>query len=379
MTGHSTPAPAEPIKPKRDSRAVATAALVVLTAISIVLATLGVWVRQVVYDTDTFMDVVSPAFDDPVVLDNLSLRLGDGVVEALAVEERIDDTLTGVDDFLADQLVDLLNLSDETAELLDRLDVPQLADVAPTISGVLEEQVREFVDRFVRSEAFQELLPATVRAAHEDAVALLRGDYDQLDDVVVTSGEVRLNLIPLIVEAIEFLIREGIDLMGFNIDLPDFPEAETVQASLARLAALLGRDLPADFGQVTLMSTDDLSEMQATAVSFDDVIWLYLAVTVALAIMTLVVSARRWRALGYLALGAAAAFGVAYLAIRAINQQILDSVRASPDREVTASAVGDLIGIMQGVGALLLVSALIIALIAFLAGRPRDSSTVRVA
>ena len=194
--------------PRSWLRPVASWILAVLASVAIAAAVLTVWVHQTILDTERFVSAVEPALESEAVQDAMSAYLADQVVTALDVENRVDAIVTGAGDALADALADALDLSATQRARLEGLDLglSGLADRSPRDS---RPRIRDRIDAFVSDPAFTDALLQVVTVAHERTVHLLRDELDELPNVVISEGEVRLNLIPLVAAAIRNLIDGG--------------------------------------------------------------------------------------------------------------------------------------------------------------------------
>ena len=109
---------------------------------------------------------------------------------------------------------------------------PLLAVAGPLIEGALRDVSVGVAERLLASSEVQQLWEEANRAAHTLLVAVI--DEDAVEGVTVTDNDVILDLQPLLTE---FADRTGADLSG--VDVPD------------------------DFGQITVLETDQLSSVQS--------------------------------------------------------------------------------------------------------------------
>ena len=220
------PAPAfagtEPdARARRPVRGIASWILTVLAAIAVTLSVVGFWVHQTVLETDAFMAAVTPVVQSESVQAVVSERLSDEVLEALDLEARVADRISGAAESMTDVLTDALGLSGSQATRLQRIE-QALQGLAPPISAGLESRIREAVSNFVASAAGADLLVDIVTVAHERTVLLLRDELDQLPRIVVEDGEVRVNLVPMLAEAIRSVVNAGIGAVGIERQIPPF-------------------------------------------------------------------------------------------------------------------------------------------------------------
>lgn len=353
-------------------RTTATGLLVVVTSLLLVASTVAVWGNRTVFDTDRFMGIVDPALDDPAFYESLSRNVSEQALAALDLETRVRARLTQLDEFLSRQLVDALDVRDSVRTALSLVDRPTLADLTPSIVDPLEERVRNGITGFISSEEFQERLPLLVRRAHEATIALIDGDVSDHPNVYIADGEVRINLIPIIVEALEPVMDI---LVGYlpDVTLPTVV-SERADSARAQLGEALDVGLPDDFGQLTVVSADTLSSVQDGARRVDRATWALVIVTAVLLGVTLLVAQERRRAVIWLAAGITAALAVSWWIIGRIRQAVLDEVAAPDSRAAIRSLLQETTASFRTYLLVVLAIAVVAALIAFLAARLDDIS-----
>ncbi|HET7845877.1 MAG TPA: hypothetical protein VFL72_00170 [Acidimicrobiia bacterium] len=368
------PSPSDPVAGGRGRRIV-TGLLVVVTSASVVVAAIGVWAHNVLLDTDQFMETVEPALQTPALYTALGDRVSAQVLEALDLETRIAASLTQLDDFLFEALVDALEIGDRGQALLDSFNRPSLDDLAPTLTSGLEDRITARIDNFMSSPDLQARVPELARRAHQATVALLRGDLEQIPNVSIQDGEVTLNAIPIIGEAIRRALPD-LSGLGPEINLPD-RFSDRIDEARQQLAAAIGARLPEDFGQLTIMSEDRLTELQDGVILLDRMMWGLLAFAVILLVVTLVISRTRRRTAIQLAIGVVIALLLAEATLRWVQRQIVEAIADPTDQEVAVDIVGNVFaGLRQG--ALLIgIAALVLGFAAYLSGRPAWAMRVK--
>jgi hypothetical protein len=291
-------------------------------------------------------------------------RLADQVLEALDLDTRVAEALDRAGDRMSEVIAEALDLSPDQASRLDRLD-SGLQLLAGSIAGGLETRIRDAINEFVASRDGDGLLVDLVTGLHERLVHLLRDELDQLPSIDVESGEVKLNLVPMVAESIRRVVNAGIVTIGGERQIPPFDSTEDAEQAIDRLASVVGRDLPPDFGQVALMSEDQLRNAQGLVQTFDRLVWLLIVLAIVLAAAA-VLLAPTWTA-GLLRVGVVVSVAVivAWLAVRAISDAVSQAAR-TPDGQV---AIGDLtsavVHSLQPLAALLIVVGLVVAVGAF--------------
>ncbi len=342
--------------------------LVVLTSLSAVVAAVTVWAHNAVLDTDKFMETVGPALDDPALYTAVGEKVSEQALQALDLETRISAALTDLDDFLFGSLLDALDIGDRGREILESVDRPALEDLAPALSTGLEERITARIEGFVSSEEFRAAVPALTERAHRGVIALARGDLEQIPNVTVADGEVTLNLIPIIVEAIRRVLPD-LSGLGPDITLPDQVSDRAVEAR-EQLRDALGATIPENFGQLTLMSEDQLNALQDGVVRLDRLMWGLIALSVILAIVTLLVSQTRLRTAMQLAIGLGIGFIITVLLVDWLEGQVVQAISDPTDaaaaREIIAQVLS---GLRQG-ALLIALIAIVAAVVLWLINRP---------
>ncbi|HEX2515324.1 MAG TPA: hypothetical protein VH257_11495, partial [Chloroflexota bacterium] len=146
-------------------------ALLVAAWLLLLASLMVVWTRSVLLDADRFTATVAPVLRDEQVIEAVSERVSAGVISALGVEERLQETLPGR--------------------------VGAVAAAQITISA--QEAVEQRTVRLMHRERLQALLLNTVRTAYGRALNVLRGSSDV---ATVSDGTLTLNLLPLVREVL---------------------------------------------------------------------------------------------------------------------------------------------------------------------------------
>jgi ABC-type multidrug transport system fused ATPase/permease subunit len=346
--------------------------LVVLTVIALIASMVAIWARETLYDTDRFLEVVQPALDDPAFYAALSDRVADESLEALELDTRVAAVLGQADAYLSEVLIDAIDPDPRVLARVQALDRPALSALAPPIVSALEGQVAAIVDRFITSEEFQARFPELVEQVHTGGVALIRGDMASLPNVYTDGGEVRLDLVPVITEALQQVATEIEEFLP-EVTLP-VPVAGAVEQGREQLRAQLGEaldtQLPEDFGQVTLMSESALAEVQQTARQADQLVWVMAILALLLLGLSIAVSPDRRRSIIALALGVVAGLVITMLAVRRLETALLEQIVNADGRQAVAQAYGELASNLRTIAVLVAVGAIVISIVAYLAGRP---------
>lgn len=321
-------------------RRVLVVVLVILTALGVVATTTAFWARNTVFDTDRFVAEVAPVAQNPTVQANVATRLTDQLFATLDVESRVRAALPSQAQLLA----------------------------APITNGV-KGFVRDRLQAFLASETFQQVWTGAITVAHTKIVALLRGDLDQLPNVVITSGEVRISLIGALARGLQGLGQDVLNLLGINATIPDFPAEEDPQVAIDRLSTILGRPLPDDFGQITIMTVAQLEQLQGVTKQVERLPWVLLLVTIVMLVLALALSPNRRRTLVALGFAVAVALFLAFRLIDRVDQNLINAVSEGSGRAAVQDMITNLVSSLRAIGTWVFVIGLIVAVVAFVAGR----------
>lgn len=342
--------------------------VVVLTSVSVVSSSVAVWAHQVLFDTNRFMETVEPVLDDPDFYILIGDRVSSSVIEALAIEDRVGSALEDLDVYLSDALLDAIDVGERERERLRDLNRPSLAALAPSIAAGLETGIEDGIHAFFSSEAFVTRFPELVGRSHEAAVALARGQLAELPNVYLEIGEVRLNLIPFVGEALHEVAEE------IRAVLPDFELPSVVSGRLdegrEQLEAALQANLPEDFGQITVMSESVLSEVQDIATQLDRNAWAAVLLSLAFLVTALAVSSNRRETAVHLGIGVFVAVVVAAVAVRQLEGAVVAQIVDPRGSALAGDVVKDVLSGLRTIELMIALAGILVAVVAYLAGRP---------
>ena len=330
--------------PKRRLRRGLVTVLIVLTSVSVVVTTVAWWAHSVVFDTDHYVATVGPLIRDPQVVDAVSVKLTDAVMDGLQVQDRIETTLQAVPDRLP-----------VSSELLA---VP----VANGVRNLLEQRFQTFL----RRPAVQDLWVRANRFAHDQVISLLRGESD---NATIEGNTVYLDLLPLVND----LLVEVEDLLSdvFNRTI-DIPEATGQRAEelVPVLEERFGIDLPDDFGKIPVFESDQLAAAQRAVDIADRLVIVLVILTIVLMVVTVALSVRRVRTVMWLGVGSTLALIVARRVTFRVQEDIVEIARGQTNRSAVREVVGSFFGDLRSFTVWLLVLGVVVAIAAYLASRP---------
>jgi len=315
----------------------ATVALVVLACLGVTVSGVAVWLHRALLDTDQWVKLTAPIIDDPAVQRSVAEYVGREVVAALDVESRLEEALPDRVSMLA-------------------------APLATGVQDVITEQTQEIV----ASERAREVWVEANRVAHEKIVELLRGEAGVL---YAQGDEVRINLLPIVSRVVTELRARFPRLFPGLVDVPSVTAETPAPDAIAEFEAAVGRDLPEDYGQITLVQNQKLEQAQRAVKLFDRAVWLLVVVTAGLIVAALLLSTRRLRTALFLGAGSAVALVVVLLVVSWLKGELVAAVGTGTGSAAARATITTVVADFTGFSRLLLVAAVVVAVAAWVAAR----------
>ena len=313
--------------------------LVVASVLAVLVSTLALWSHGIIFDTETYVKVVSPVADDPEVRRAVSTYVAGKAVQAADLDARIEDALP----------------SDAKV-------------VAPALTRSLQSYLVDEIDGFLRTPLAQRLWVDSNRFAHEQLITALQ---DKNRSLAVGREDVTLDLLPLVAAALQRLDVRIPGLLGRDVTLPTIDPATAPDEVRTLLQDALGRRLPAAFGSITLLRGSQGYEAKQALRLFNDLVILVVIVTVALMTAALLVAVRRRRTALWLGLGSLLAFVAARIVEVRLEDAAVGAVKTQGGATVARAIVGSAVGSLNTFLVWVAVAGAIVAVAAFLAGRPQ--------
>jgi len=222
---------AAPPRRRRPGRATAAVVLIVVAALLAPVAVVAVWAKGLAEDTDRYLATVAPLADDPQIQSAVTNRLTNAIVDAVNLDD-LAQTATGAVSDLG---------------LPPRLSAAVLALQGPLVDAATNF-IRKGVDRVVTSDAFSTAWEQANRAAHEQIVAVMRGDPDAIASID-SQGTLTVDLAPVIEQVKAALSNAGFTIVdripNINASFPLAQSADLVKLQNAyRMLDVLGTWLP---------------------------------------------------------------------------------------------------------------------------------------
>jgi len=288
------------------------AILVILSVVLLPIAGLTVWVRNLVLDTDKYVDTVAPLASNKDITDTVANRITNKLFSEVDVEKEVNDALPERAQFLA----------------------------SPIASGV-ETFTRDAVPRILASDKFKTLWRNANRRAHTAVDKVLTGE----GSVSVKNGKVVLDLTPIVDTVIQDLDKRGVTVFDS-----------------------VGQDVSKKNLQVELFDASQL-EKARSAVHLLDRLRIVLVVLVFVLLgVALALSGDRRRSLMRWALGVVVAMAITAALLALARYAFLDVAK---NRDAAAAVFDILTSLLRNGIRTIAVLGLIVALAAFLSGPSR--------
>jgi hypothetical protein len=175
---------AHPSRPVRILRAVVATLLIILGVLSLVLAPLAIWGRNLILNTDRYVSTVSPLASDPAV---------QGAI-ITAVNKQVESNL-------------------DVSGLVGSVLPPKATSaLAPALQSAVYGLVNDVTTRFVESDQFQKIWNTMNRTAHTQIVNILTGKKLANSTVYVKQGKVELDLGQVVDNVKARLVSSGLSV-----------------------------------------------------------------------------------------------------------------------------------------------------------------------
>ncbi|MEY4174669.1 MAG: hypothetical protein RI900_1834 [Actinomycetota bacterium] len=273
----------------------------ILAVVGLFASAIAVWARGTLFDSDKVARAAEVALEQPEAATSVAAYVTSQVFAAVDVEKVVQVALPANLDPLAGMFVG-------------------------GARGYVEEQLRQLFEQpRVRS-----MIVSIVRSAHGQLMQLFEGG--SVEGVVISDEEVTLNLLPVVSLGLQQLQELGVMP---TLPIPQFKAAGDPAEQIGLLEGIVKRNLPDNFGQLTIFRGDAAAEAgafvaegQRALVIAKQAITILLIVTAAAFLIAIGVANRRRRAI--LALGLASA-AVMFLARTLINKALASAPDAVLD------------------------------------------------
>ena len=300
------------------------------------LTTVAVWTHQVAFNTDRFTALVTNVVADPEVIDPLSARISQQVVDAVGVQARIE---------------------------------ARLPDAVKPLAASLTVAIRDAIDKRLQvalsNPRVQAALLTSVSFTHAQVMAVLRGDPENVN---IVDGYVTVDVFPIVGAALQQL--QEIGLIPADVQLPDLSTPQQPGVLAQRVATVLGVTLPDDFGTIQLMPADKLLAARTAVQAFDIIVAVLIALSILLVALALWLADRRRRMVIFLAIGTIIAFVIARTLIRGAEGAIVGGIADQDLAGAVRTSLDAVFDDLRGLTLIVLIGTAIVGVAAYLWGRP---------
>ena len=324
--------------------------LVVLSCLAVVFTGVAWWAHYTVMSSDGYIKLVGPVGKDPQAIRSLS-------------------------NYVAAEVVTATDLQQRTATALATLGPDQVQFLAGPITSAVTKFIADGTDKVLSTPQAYDLWIKINRIAHDQIVALLRG---QTTYTYIEGDDVKLDTLPLISQVLVWIDGKLPGALGTKFSppviAPGTPPAEAIQ----QVSAWTGRNLPADFGQVTLLKNSSLGAAKQAVRVFDSVVIVLPIVVALLVALTIWLSRHRRRTLIELGIGAAVALILTRVIVKQGSAALVADIPTSGGLTVVRNVVNASIGPLTTLTIWTVVVGAVVAVTAWIVGR-RDLQVAVVA
>jgi hypothetical protein len=314
-----------------------------LACLALVLSTTLTWTHSVALNTDHYVDLVGNIAAEPEVTDAVADRLANRIVSQIQLSQRLQSILP------------------------DRLD-----PFADAVANAVESRLRDRLQTALASPQFQQVWENANRGFHTLVVRFLRGDTTV---VTTQDGYLTINLVPLLGVALQEL--QSIGIIPADITLPDLSSGQLPPDFVAKLQSF-GITVPADFGQLPVVSAPRLEKAQGLVQAFDIIVigaWVLTAVLILLAVF---LARRRIRMALFVAFGSILGFILLGSVINIVRDAVADQAATPEGAAALDALIGVLFADLLSTDRIVILAIATVGVIVFLVARwgTRDASGV---
>ena len=311
--------------------------LVVISCLGVVVTGVAWWAHYTLLNTDGYMKLVGPIGKDPEAIQSLS-------------------------DYIAGQVISATDLQARTQEALP----PRAAFLAAPITDAVNSFIAKQVNKLLSTDKAYELWLKANEIAHEKIVGLLRGDNTY---TYVAGDDVKLDTLPLISQALVWIDGKLPGALSSRFSPPVIPPGTPPDLAIQEVSLWSGKTLPADFGQVTLLTSASLGPAQTAIKIFDSLVIVLPIVTAILIALTIWLSRRRRHTIIALGIGAAVALIITRVIVKQASDVLVSHIKAGGGLSMVKDVVSASLGPLTNLTIWVVVVGVVVAFVAWIIGR----------
>jgi hypothetical protein len=317
-------------------RAAVSWVLVVLAVLATSLSVVSIFAFRTLTDTELFVERVGPVLEDPAIAATIGNAAAAQLVQAVDLEQRLEQRLPENSGVLAAPLAD-----------------------------AVEEYLAERATARAGGERFQQALQTSLARGHQLTIAVLSGQ--DTPAVQNSDGVIVLDLTPVVNELLADSAAFLSDLLGRDLTAPT-ATPETIEAAVAVLEEQLGTDLPTDFGTVTLLESDELATAQTGYQAMRLAVWLAPLLALALIIAAVAVANHRLRAGLSIVVGVAGLLVLLALLTEPLQESVVSAVQNDGLRDAVRTGFSSVLAPLLDAIAVIGVLGVLAAVLLFVLG-----------
>jgi hypothetical protein len=327
-------------------RTAAVWVLIVVSCLLVVLSTLTVGVQQLLLNTDRWVATVGPLASNATVQSSLA-------------------------DTAAMLTLNALDLHGRAASL-----PAPLQSVAAPIEAAIASFVDDQALKLVESPQFPVLWTDLNQTVHPVLVRMLRGETPPGGAVTVNDGAVQVNAAVLVPAVLERIAQVAPDVLAGQLPAAVANGAAAPGQLQQRIAEAVGRQLPPDFGHITLMQSSTLATAQRAVQILDNATWLLVVAAVIAIVAALFLSADRGLTTLRLGIGVGLGMLIAGALLYAAQNTMMAALAGQPLSGAVQTALAAAIGSLAQFMFVVFLVSVAVAALAFVARR-RSASPAR--
>ncbi|HEY5493136.1 MAG TPA: hypothetical protein VIK15_00960 [Candidatus Anoxymicrobiaceae bacterium] len=312
--------------------------LIILASLLALAGTLSTWVATTTLNTNTFVKTVAPLVKNDAVAKAVSDQAVAKLFATYDVEGKIKSGLT--------QLETAVKQAAPNAPIPDI----NLSVIAGPISSGLQTAAKTISQKILTSAAFYKVWQETIRLAHTAMVNIVEGKQNAA--VTSQGNTVVLNLSPLLTQIKDKLAAAGLGFLN------------KVQ-------------VPADFGQIKLFTSDQLGAVKGAVNLLRLVSWLLPLLAFIFYIIAVLIAINRRTALMGAAIALAITMLIVLIVLKVAHTQLFNQMKQAEVQAAANVVWGSLLaGLYQAVRGLLALG-IVVAIGAAVAGPYKWSTSLR--
>ncbi len=313
------------------------AVLVTLSCLAVVVTGLTWWAHYTTLNTDGYMKIVGPIGKDPEAITSLSEYISLQVITATDLQARAEAVLPDRAKFLA-------------------------GPITAQVESFIQEQTYQLLST---DKAYQAWLRIN-EVAHESVVGLLRGENTY---TYIAGSDVKLNVLPLVSQVLLSLESKLPGALQSRIAVPVIEATTPPDEAIQQVSQWSGKPLPADFGQLTLLTNDALGPAQTAIRIFDSLMWILPVMVAALVALTIWLSHRRRTTIIVLGIGVAVALVITHVVIKRATAYIVDNLTAGAARTLARDVIDSSLRPLTTMTIWIVAIGAVVAVVAWIIGR----------